>query len=186
MAKQSIKEFRSHPPFTADVLILRANELLAARGAQIISKRTLRFYTGQDVVPKPLGSPKFARYAYEHLLSLVAARALQDQGQKLQQIKQEVSEVARGRLDRLESLVDKWMDNGVSVSGRFAQIKEGTADFAGDTEMDAIKTITKLGTSNLRVRLSGAVSLEISDTASIKAELGKAHKELGRILNQLD
>ncbi|MBL8086615.1 MAG: MerR family transcriptional regulator [Chthonomonas sp.] len=74
-----------------------------------MTKRTLRFYTTQGVVPRPLGSPKFARYGYDHLLSLLASRALQDQGLKLEQIKHELSDLSRGQVSRIESVVEDWL-----------------------------------------------------------------------------
>ncbi len=183
--KDKLREYRAHPPVTADMLVLTANEFLARRGAQLVSKRTLRFYTAQDVVPSPMGSPKFARYGYEHLLTLLAARALQDQGMKLDKIKTETSEIARGRFDRIEGLVEVWLGQASMVQGRAMSVRESAAAYGETTEKDAFARLSKVGHASLRIPLTQGCTLEVSDSPSLEAELTKAHKELGKVIEKL-
>lgn len=183
--RSSLKEYRTHPPFTADVLILTANDLLAAKSAQLVSKRTLRFYTAQNVVPPPLGSPKFARYGYEHLLSLLAARALQDQGMKLEQIRTEVSEVLRGRYDRIEALVEGWLEAGAPILDRLLKVREIQGTYDANSTLDTYAKLAKQGSPALRIKLSPAMVLEVSDVPRLSFELRKAAREIERIIDNL-
>lgn len=166
---------------TADALIVVANEFLASRGATLVSKRTLRFYTAQEVVPSPMGSPKFARYGFEHLLSLLAARSLQDQGQRLEQIRRETVEIQRGRLDRIEGLVETWLHQERVQSGKIL----GSRGVKEDGTEDPFVKLAGLGTATIRVNLSPNVTLEVSDSLNVVQDLTKAQKELERILSTL-
>lgn len=76
--------YKNLAPFSADTLIVAVNELLTAHGIPAISKRTLRYYTTQGIVPRPIGSPRFARYSFDHFMMLVGSRALQQEGQTLE------------------------------------------------------------------------------------------------------
>lgn len=166
---------------TADALVVVVNEFLSERGATLISKRTLRFYTAQDVVPSPMGSPKFARYGYEHVLSLLAARALQDQGQRLDQIRVETSEIHRGRLDRIEGLVEAWLAQGFGAGRRTARVREANAEMGAD----AFSKLASMGSSLVRISLTPNCTIEVVDTPSLATELDRAAKELRKLADRL-
>lgn len=78
-------------PCTAKDLLKHASAILESLGLQGIRDRTLRYYIQNGVVPPPIGSPKFARYDFRHLQGLVTARALQNQGMKLMQIRSQMA-----------------------------------------------------------------------------------------------
>jgi DNA-binding transcriptional MerR regulator len=104
-----LQSYRRLAPFTADELIESANALLRRRPGQEISKRTLRYYITEGVVPPPTGPAKFSRYGYEHLVAVLAVRALQDLGTSLERIRVETEELQRGHMDRLSRLVEGWL-----------------------------------------------------------------------------
>ncbi|MCE9557744.1 MAG: MerR family transcriptional regulator [Armatimonadetes bacterium] len=85
---EKLYQVKQSAPYHIDDLLTVANDILAFKGLQQVIKRTLRFYIQNGLVPRPIGSPKFARYEYRHLLSLVGARTCQDHGMKLNQIKE--------------------------------------------------------------------------------------------------
>ena len=73
-------------PFQIEELVDAANSILRDRPRLRVSKRTVRYYVSQGVLPAPRGAPKFARYGMEHLAKLVGARAMQDEGQSLEEV----------------------------------------------------------------------------------------------------
>lgn len=168
---------------TADGVVLTVNEVLADRGATLISKRTLRFYTSQDVVPSPMGSPKFARYGYEHLLSLLGARAMQDQGQKLDQIRVEMSEIRRGRLDRIEALIDSWISQVPPQRAKSARLAKESSESIG--AMNSFNKLAKMGTTRLRIPLTTNCGLEIADSSDMVQELERASRELTKLIEKV-
>lgn len=93
---------------TVDCLLEVVNGIFSAHGVSPLLKRTLRYYTSQGIVPRPLGSPKFARYAYPHIIAIIASRALQDQGNKLEVIVQEMKQL-KTDTSGLELLAQNWL-----------------------------------------------------------------------------
>lgn len=71
-------------PFTIDELVSAVNSVLRDRPDLTVTKRTIRFYVAQGIIPPPRGAPKFARYPFENLLTIVAIRRMQDRGEKLE------------------------------------------------------------------------------------------------------
>lgn len=173
-----ITAYRRYAPFTADRLIDAANSILATNGSQPMTKRTLRFYTAQNVVPRPLGSPKFARYGYEHLLTLLSARALQDQGLKLEQIVNEVAEIRRGQLNRLENLVDNWLAHTRTTPSNFVRETAAVYAVTGEDAPPAIRA------SHLvqRIQLTPSAVIEIASGTSIRTELEAARGAIDGLL----
>lgn len=88
--KPELLPYANMPPCTAKELIAHANKVLRAMGLPDVQIRTLRFYIAQGVVPPPVGSPKFARYEFSHLNSLVILRMMQNQGMRLAEIKGQI------------------------------------------------------------------------------------------------
>ncbi|MBS1704745.1 MAG: MerR family transcriptional regulator [Armatimonadetes bacterium] len=167
--------YRKYAPFTADRLIEAANVVLSNSGSPALSKRTLRFYTAQGVVPRPLGSPKFARYGYEHLLTLLAARALQDQGFKLHQIVSEVAEIQRGHFKRLESVVEGWLDHSQSVG----TVREHGASYDEESEEEP-----NIGTASRFIQLTPNSSLTVVSRSTMKVELERARDAIDGLIGQ--
>jgi len=175
-----ISAYRKYAPFTADKLIDAANAILGASELPAISKRTLRFYTAQGVVPRPLGSPKFARYGYEHLLTILTARALQDQGNKLHQIKQECEDIRRGQFTRFEKLVEDWLTS----AGR---IVPGVREMIpAETTPDKI-TAEEFGTGvpTRSIAVTPNCTVLINSKAQVKKELLAAREAIDGILKQI-
>lgn len=174
--------YRKYAPFTADRLIEAANSLLPQTGVPEISKRTLRFYTAQGVVPRPLGSPKFARYGFEHLLTLLAARALQDRGMKLHQIVNEVEEIRRGQFARMESVVEDWIRHTNAIYSH--AVREPLPQ---DYDQPDTLLAEQYGAGQLQrvINLSPSTSLSISGKAVLKEELDGARKAIESLLKQI-
>ena len=171
--------YRRYAPFTIDKLLEAANAILASGGAAPVLKRTLRFYTSQKVVPRPLGSPKFARYGYEHLLILLASRALQDQGMKLQQIAHEVEEVKRGQFTRLEKLVEEWLSNRP-----IGLVRERGDAYVVDTDEMTAKSLG-IGQLVRQFPLTPNATLSVSGNVLIRAELEEARNAIEAMLKQI-
>lgn len=81
----SLRDYESLAPFTIDELVDAANSLTRDRPRLKVSLRTVRFYISRELLPRPLGAPKVARYGMEHLLRVVAYRCMQDSGQSLEE-----------------------------------------------------------------------------------------------------
>jgi len=157
--------YRRYAPFKADQLVDAANTILSSVEAHGVTKRTLRFYTAQEVVPPPMGSPKFARYDYGHLLALLSARALQDRGKKLDQIRREVEDIRRGEFARLESVVENWLAQ--SRMPPPYSVTETSPSYTSEKLPESIR----LGASVRRIALTPYATLEISEQAELKGEL---------------
>jgi DNA-binding transcriptional MerR regulator len=80
-------------PFSLEELVDAANSLLRHRPRLEVSRRTVRYYVSEGVLPPPSGSPKFSRYGVEHLLRLVGARCLQDQGWSLERARKDLDRI---------------------------------------------------------------------------------------------
>ena len=67
-------------------------EELAALGG--VTRRTVRYYVQEGLLPVPLGVGRGRHYGEEHLARLQAVKALQEKGLSLDEVRQEL---ARGR-----------------------------------------------------------------------------------------
>jgi DNA-binding transcriptional MerR regulator len=63
-------------------------EELAALGG--VTRRTVRYYVQEGLIPAPLGVGRGRHYGAEHLDRLQAVKALQERGRSLDQIRQEL------------------------------------------------------------------------------------------------
>lgn len=90
MDRDALERYRRLGPFSLDELVDAANAVLRHKGAEPLSRRTVRYYIVEDLVPQAEGPPKYARYTFDHLVAVVAVRALQDEGFTLEQIRQEM------------------------------------------------------------------------------------------------
>jgi DNA-binding transcriptional MerR regulator len=74
-------------------------EELAARGG--VTRRTVRYYVQQDLLPAPLGVGRGRHYGPQHLAQLQAVKALQEQGLTLDEVRQHLERGSgRGRTPR--------------------------------------------------------------------------------------
>lgn len=69
-------------------------EELAALGG--ITRRTVRYYVQEGLLPAPLGVGRGRHYGEEHLARLQAVKALQEKGLSLEEVRREL-ERGRGR-----------------------------------------------------------------------------------------
>ena len=160
-----IKQLTHHKqlaPYHIDDLLVAANDVLRAAGLEEVQRRTLRFYILKGIVSRPIGSPKFARYEYGHLLRLVGARSAQDQGVKLDQIK-ELFDSAGKSESKLQVSVLEFLNRR---PGRFGRLQ--VAEERGEATMKQIK-------------LGKDLSLYIPKGASQKEELEKALAEIKKL-----
>jgi DNA-binding transcriptional MerR regulator len=179
---QALKALRSMAPVKVDNMIDIANEYLQSRGALPISKRTLRYYTSRSVVPSPMGSPKFARYGYEHVLSLLGSRAMQDQGMKLEAIREELADLRKGRYDRVESVVDTWLSN--LRGSQVLLAREGRSAY-GEEGVDQFTQLAARGRAAIKVKLTEATSLEVTDTKAVVEELTAAKDAIDKLISAM-
>jgi len=78
-------------------------EELAALGG--VTRRTVRYYVQQELLPAPLGVGRGRHYGPEHLARLQAVKALQEQGLSLDEVRQAVEHgKGRGRAAKAASL----------------------------------------------------------------------------------
>lgn len=65
-----------------------------------VSRRTVRYYVQEGLLPPPLGVGRGNHYAPEHLEQLIRVKAMQEAGRTLDEIKRIVAPGARGALSR--------------------------------------------------------------------------------------
>ena len=81
-------------------------EELAALGG--VTRRTVRYYVQQELLPAPLGVGRGRHYGPEHLAQLQAVKALQEQGLSLDEVRQELERGrGRGRAAKAASLPER-------------------------------------------------------------------------------
>ena len=158
-----LSEYKAQAPYTVNELLAAVNSLM---GDEDMTVRTIRYYVGQGVLSRPYGAPKFARYGYEHLVCILAARMLQDKGWKLDRITHELAEARNGAPDAYAKRVEDWLptrvvrerrkaygtSNGSARNGnvhRFVLTEKSAIEIAANTELkkelvDASKSLQKL------------------------------------------
>ncbi|HRF60010.1 MAG TPA: MerR family transcriptional regulator [Fimbriimonadaceae bacterium] len=167
---QVLVEERVRAPYSIDELLDAVNRILALGQQSPVTVRTLRFYIGQGVVARPIGSPKFARYGYEHLLMLLGARMLQDRGSKLDAIATEVQEIRRGRFDRYEQMIAEWLQQRAPRAAPF--VRESPAHY------EASPSPAMLGHAVTRIKISPNTTVEVALGSDLADELTRAAEAL--------
>lgn len=99
-------------PFQMEELVDAANSILRDRPRLHVSKRTVRYYVAQSILPAPRGAPKFARYTMEHLARLVGARLLQEDGRNLEEVSDTLARMFRRGEAGGVLQVQQWLDGG--------------------------------------------------------------------------
>lgn len=162
-----LADYKAQAPYTVNELLDAVNSLL---GVDDMSIRTIRYYVGQGVIGRPLGAPKFARYGYEHLVAILAARMLQDQGWKLDRITTEMKDVRAGKPDKYAAKVDDWLPTR-AVRERRKTYGTGSAH-------------SRIGNSH-RFVLTERSAIEIASAADLRKELSDASKALTKLIRSL-
>lgn len=164
MPIERLASLQSEAPFHIDDLLSAANRVLETAGLRSVQRRTLRFYIQKGVVAKPIGSPKYARYLYSHLLQLVGARSAQDQGGKLEQIKAEFEKCANE--ESLALVVSRYIDARPTRRRTLIVAEEG-ASYGGR-----------------KIDLAPQISLTIDKDGSAKEQLQTALDEIKKLLGK--
>ncbi|MBL8049074.1 MAG: MerR family transcriptional regulator [Chthonomonas sp.] len=164
MPLTKLADQQNFAPFHIDDLLESANRVLSMAGLREVQRRTLRFYIHRGIVPKPIGSPKFARYLYSHLLRLVGARSAQDQGYKLEQIRAEFDQCANE--EELALVVSRYLDARPTKRRQLVVAEEVAA--YGDR----------------KIVLSPGISLSILSDKPVNEQLEKALTEINKMLGK--
>lgn len=136
-AKDLLRQYKRRAPFNIAGLIEAANEVFVKYELPEIQLRTLRFYIQNLVVDRPVGSPKFARYNFRHMLQLIGARVLQDRGLKLAEaienldsanvdddtLVERVAEFLEGNPPRISRNTVREKSSGYGVEASMRQLK---------------------------------------------------------------
>lgn len=158
----NLAAYRKTAPYKVGEL-LHALDTLLGRG--VITIRTLRFYGSRGIVPRPLGAPKYARYGYEHLLSILAAKMLQDRGQKLDLIATDLAPIREGRFDSFEEEVEAWL--------------------TGNTAREIPKRYRHSDRSARRIALTPHCTVEVESSADLRQALEEARPALDMLIEAL-
>jgi len=92
-----LAEARREAPYDIHRLVAWVNRVLGAIDEEPISRRTVRYYADEGILPPPEGPSRLARYGYEHLLRILAARLYQREGWTLDEIKQWLKDLTQRR-----------------------------------------------------------------------------------------
>lgn len=163
-----LSEYKAKAPYTVNELLSAVNSLM---GDEDMTVRTIRYYVGQGVLNRPYGAPKFARYGYEHLVCILAARMLQDRGWKLDRITQELAEARGGQPDAYAKHVEEWLPTRVVRERR----KPYGTGSNGSTRSHNVH----------RFVLTEKSAIEISANTELKKELLDASKSLQKLVKSL-
>jgi DNA-binding transcriptional MerR regulator len=105
----TVRRYRSLAPFSLEELVDSANRLLQTGRGKELTKRTVRYYVSEGLIPPPIGPAKFARYTYQHLLMLIIVRASLDHGLRLELISKQLAELESAPDEILEQEAEKWL-----------------------------------------------------------------------------
>lgn len=178
-----LSEYKQIAPFSAEELLDSASALLRDKPGHEVSLRLLRYYTSEGLVPKAIGSSKFARYGYEHLVGLLAIRALLDQGKKLEDAKEELSGIHEGEVAVAEQVATEWLEAFSSQPQNMAYAMRPPAGIP--PQRFALESRWSNSTQNvLRISLSKHTTLEISADADVDRELSESIEKISKILSK--
>ncbi len=129
----SLRDYESLAPFSIEELVDAVNSLTRDSPRLKVSLRTIRFYISRDLLPRPLGAPKVARYGMEHLLRTVAYRCMQESGRSLEESKREMDLVIRNIPEAIEhvemllhrpvlSVIESSVHRSLSLQPRVARL----------------------------------------------------------------
>jgi DNA-binding transcriptional MerR regulator len=86
---------------TAFVWSLGLEPLPETTASTLINRRTIRYYISNDLMDAPDGERRLATYEYRHLLQLLYIKARQHAGDRLTQIREDLTDSTGRRLEQL-------------------------------------------------------------------------------------
>lgn len=195
-------------PFQIEELVDAANSILRDRPRLALSKRTVRYYVAQGVLPAPRGAPKFARYGMEHLARIVGARVLQDEGRSLEEASETLGQAFRKGEAVGVARVQSWLASGSledretptfqelatppaasprpRILLRGASVRETSAapEYSRPPRSDA-STDATIPVESLRYELTPLVILDVRKSDSIEGALEEALGALEQLLETI-
>ena len=183
-----LERYRIVAPFTIDELVEAANGILRNRARQEVTRRTVRYYVSQGIVPPPQGAPKYARYPFGHLVRLVAARCLQDRGLTLDQIRARINRFSPS--DEGVAEVSRWLTEPPQVQGPSERDasgeKEPLASLSGEEAQGGASGPPPLPLQpGYRLALTPNAELWIAEGIDLRREIEAVHEALSKILPTL-
>lgn len=84
----TLEDYENLGPFSPDELVEAVNAIIKpSTRLPEFTRRTLRYYVSEGIIPPPEGPPKYSRYSFEHLKRIVEAKLRQDKGERLESIR---------------------------------------------------------------------------------------------------
>lgn len=173
----TLSGYKEYSSFSADGLVNTVNELLQSKGLHPFTKRALRYYISEGVLPSAIGPAKFARYRYEHLLGILAARMFQYRGFRLDDIKVELAKLHTPEAGNIEKEVDDWIAEPSLGSSQIYDLRKNY-----QTKQGTSRTFIPLSTSLQRIQLTQHICIEIREGANLENELRKARREIDNMI----
>lgn len=176
--RDHLEKLRSDAPYSMEELVKAANRILLDSRHAEVGTRTVRYYVSERLLPPPLGSPKLARYTFEHLLRLVSARALQDSGLKLDAIAAALDGAAAQGEDEFTRTARSWLSKAELVQP--LRLHE---QYFASPERDLIEP--KLARERYRkLRLTPNSELHVREGAKMDSELAKVVEKLNKLIEK--
>ncbi len=164
---QSVHPFldaaRREQPYDIHRLVTLANAALASVGEEPIGRRTVRYYADEGLLPPPEGPPRLARYGYEHLLRILAARLFQREGLTLEEIKARIDALAPAPATAKEKRL-RWLGAHWSYEKPFHRAYERPSRL----ELEVDRMLRRLGAAAF---LPDEFGEHLSDSAAQSAPL---------------
>lgn len=122
-----LRAHAKHAPWNARGLASHATALVDAAGMRPTntsaratpSARAIRFYVASGLLDHPEGKGTAATYHYKHLLQLLAIKIRQREGQTLEAIKVELTDLQGDQLEkRVATALAPALGNGLAAPGR--------------------------------------------------------------------
>jgi DNA-binding transcriptional MerR regulator len=133
--------------FTVESLAEAANAAIGAGGpttsdgrvADSIDVRTVRFYQGLGIVPRPAYRGRTAIYRFDHLVRLIAARMLQAEGHTLAQVQSAMASRSTDELVAALSATTAPARPSVATPGRVASNQSSPASGQRSGDLRAVQ-----------------------------------------------
>src|SRR5215510_7557991 len=87
----------------ADALRYAIGDLADLAG---VSRRTVRYYIQEGLLPAPLGVGRGRHYSQEHLDRLIEVKALQERGQTLDEIRRHINKLDTRRVHEVAAALE--------------------------------------------------------------------------------
>ncbi len=123
-----IHHLKTKGPYKIDDLLVIVNSYLKQVYQDTITLRGLKYYIHNNIIPKPSGKNRLARYGYEHVVGLIACRMYQDKGFELKELKknnQIFSNIDSTLFKDLEQKVIHWLEDKHKYSPQQYYISHG-------------------------------------------------------------